>query len=116
MALVKEPITPSLIANTSMVKGILNGVHETYEITPNENYVLHDKGMDEEVFDPNTLQPTGEIKLGFRRSTATCAANYDFATNPREFYAVLFAKRREKECSKSHLTQDTDLIPQVSGV
>ena len=89
MALVFEDVIPSLIPNTTMKKGILDGVHKNYQITPNENYVLHDKNYDEEVIDPVTLMPTGEIKLGFRRTMASCAANYDFVTNPREFYTVL---------------------------
>jgi hypothetical protein len=39
--------------------------------------------------DPNTMEETGEIILGYRTSTASCPASYDFTTNPREFYAVL---------------------------
>lgn len=89
MAYRYEDVTPTLIANTTMKLRLLDDVAKSYWITPNEGYVLHDKGMDEEVIDPITNEPTGEIKLGFRRSTATCAANYDFTTNPREFYAVL---------------------------
>lgn len=58
-------------------------------ITPNEGYVLHDSNYDTEVVDEVTLEPTGEIKPGFRTTTATCGYNYDFEANPRQFYAVL---------------------------
>lgn len=84
-----EIVNPTLIPNTTMQKYIDNdGVFRAYYITPNEGYVLHDKSYDEEVIDEVTLQPTGEIKLGYRTSTASCGANYDFVANPREFYTV----------------------------
>lgn len=84
-----EPVTPSLIENTTMEKGINGeGEHKTYLITPVDGYVLHDKGYDTPVLDPITYEETGEIKLGYRTSTASCAASYDFTANPREFYAV----------------------------
>ena len=83
-----EPVIPSLIENTTMQRNFRDGVATTYYITPNEGYVLHDKGMDDAVIDEETFEETGEVLLGFRRSTASCAANYDFVANPREFYAV----------------------------
>lgn len=89
MSVVKEPVVPSLIANTTMVKGISNGVHKTYEITPCEGYVLHDKNFDIEEVDPETLEPTGNIILGFYAGMRSVRYDYDFTTNPREFYAVL---------------------------
>lgn len=85
----KEPVIPTLIENTSMVKGYVDGVHKAYEITPNEGYVLHDKNYDLPVLDDETGDETGEFILGYRTSTASCLANYDFTANPREFYAVL---------------------------
>ena len=102
MATVYEDVIPSLIENTTMQKTFLNGVHRAYTITPNDGYVLHDKNYDEEVIDPMTLMPTGEIKLGYRPSTASCGYNYDFTTTQvtavngqivtaygsREFYAI----------------------------
>ena len=66
----------------------INGVHSQYAITPNKGYVLHDKFLDEQVIDEETFETTGEIKLGFYSGTRTVAANYDFAANEREFYAV----------------------------
>ena len=73
MALVKEPVTPSLIPNTTMVKGVLNGVHRTYEITPVEGYVLHDNGGD--VHDPD-----GNNVYRYSVGVCSCGANYDFST------------------------------------
>ena len=83
----REDLNPTLIENTNMKKVFRDGVHVQYEITPNSGYVLHDKTYDEPVFDEEGNE-TGEVILGFRVYTASCAANYDFATNPREFYAV----------------------------
>lgn len=89
MAVRYEDFSPTLIANTTMQKVFVNEVHKQYRITPNEGYVLHDTSYDEVVRDPLTLEPTGEIKLGYRTTSATCAATYDFVENSREFYAVL---------------------------
>ena len=83
-----EDVTPTLIENTTMQKCFYNGEHTVYTITPNSGYVLHDKGMDEPVYDDDGNE-TGEVMLCYRRSTASCGANYDFSTNPREFYTVL---------------------------
>lgn len=85
----KTEINPPLIENTSMLKGFVDGVHKGYEITPNTGYVLHDKRYDDPIFDDNTGEETGDIILGFRTSTASCSADYDFVENPYEFYAVL---------------------------
>lgn len=88
MAIIREDLNPTLIENTSMQKIYRDGVHVQYGITPNENYVLHDITYDEPVYDEETGDETGEVILGYRLSTATCSASYDFTTNPREFYAV----------------------------
>ena len=85
-----EIVNPTLIENTTMLKVFTDeGVHRNYRITPNAGYVLHDKGMDTPIFDEETGEPTGEVILGFRTSTASVGASYDFAVNEREFYAVL---------------------------
>ena len=89
MAIVKVDLIPAIIENTAMQEMYSNGVLRGYSITPIEGYVLHDKGMDVPVIDEETGVETGEVLLGYRRTTASCAANYDFVTNPREFYAVL---------------------------
>lgn len=89
MAITREDLNPTLIENTSMKKVFRDGVHVQYDITPNEGYVLHDKNYDMPVFDEATGMETGEIVLGYRVSTASVAARYDFEANLRELYAVL---------------------------
>lgn len=84
-----EDVTPSLIENTTMRKLFIDGVHKTYNITPNEGYVLHDNYLDSEALDPDTYEPTGEIILGFYAGMRSVRYDYDFTANPREFYAVL---------------------------
>lgn len=81
-------VVPSLIENTSMKLRTSDGIPTHYTITPNSGYVLHDKGMDEPVLDDEGNE-TGEIVLGYRTSTASVGASYDWTENPREFYAVL---------------------------
>lgn len=88
MAYTYEDVIPTLIENTTMQKRLLDGVHRTYRITPNEGYVLHDKERDWYELDPETGMESEEVTLGYTTGTATCAANYDFTANPREFYAV----------------------------
>ena len=91
MAVTYEDVNPTLIANTTMRKRILDGIFKVYTINANEGYILHDKGYDSPVYDETTGEETGEVILGFRppSSTATVAANYDFIANPRELYAIL---------------------------
>lgn len=81
-----EDVIPSPIENARVQKSYYNGEHRSYSITPNSGYVLHDKARDWEDIDPETWAVT--IKLGYTTGTAACGANYDFAANPREFYAV----------------------------
>lgn len=94
MAFTYEDVNPTLIENTTMRKRLRDGVDYQYLITANSGYVLHDTNRDYELFDEigdPVLDENGEqiIKQGFTRATATCAANYDFTANPREFFAVL---------------------------
>lgn len=86
MAYTYEDVTPTLIANTTMQKRLLNGVHKSYLITANEGYVLHDNTLDYTDIDPVTGEEV--LVLGFTDNTKTCGANYDFTANSREFYAV----------------------------
>ena len=97
MVITHEPIVPSLIENTIMQKNFRDGVPTTYYITPNEGYVLHDKGLDTPEYNEETFEETGNILLGYRRTTASCAVSYDFEANPREFYTVL-----EKEATTNY--------------
>lgn len=79
-----EIINPTLIPNTDMQKYInSNGVFRGYYITPTDGYVLHDSGYDyiETVVDEITGEETEVLKFGYRRTTASCGYNYDFATS-----------------------------------
>ena len=77
MAYTYEDVIPSLIPNTTMQKRLLDGVHRTYIITPDEGFVMHNKSRDFLDMDPATGEYTLQ-KLGFSAAPATCAANYDF--------------------------------------
>ena len=89
--------------NTTMQQSVINGVNGGYKISPISGYVLHANNYDAEIEEPiideetglqMTDEETGEplfeiVKvLGYTRGSATCAADYDFVANPREFYAV----------------------------
>lgn len=84
--IIYEDVTPTLIANTTTQVRKRDGVATTYHITPISGYVLHDKESDYMGLDPETGEDV--LVLGFNRGTCSCAANYDFAANPREFYAI----------------------------
>lgn len=90
----KEDVIPSLIENTTMYKNLRDGVHTTYVIEAVEGYVLHDKVLDWEAWDNELNMPMLDengnpvMVLGYATGSCSCAANYDFITNPREFYAV----------------------------
>ena len=71
MALIKEPLATPLIANTNMSKMISNGVHNGYEIQAINGYVLHDKRVDYEDLDGNTI-------LSYKVGTTTVGISYDF--------------------------------------
>ena len=81
-----EDVTPSLIVNTTMQKRFIDGVHKQYLITANDGYVLHDNTGDWTEID----EITGDeiVKQAVYTGTVGCAASYDFAANPREFYAI----------------------------
>lgn len=90
-----KPVEPTFIPNTTMQKrveiddnGNETGVIKSFRIAPVDGYVLHDNTYDTIVVDPVTGEETDEVILGYRTSTASCGANYDFTANPREFYAV----------------------------
>ena len=75
------------IANTTMEQFInSNGERTFYRIKAVEGYVLHTKGLDREIKDEdgNTIA----TQKGYTKGYVTCAPNYDFATNPRELFAV----------------------------
>ena len=64
-----------------------NGEIISYRISPAEGYKLHEISLDEEVFNEESLESTGEFKIGFTKSYITAGANYDFIKNEREIYA-----------------------------
>lgn len=73
--------TTPIIPNTTMQIYVNSaGVQKTYRITPNEGYVMHDNTYDEPVLIPETAEPTGEVILGYRPTTASVALAYDFST------------------------------------
>ena len=78
----------TLIPNTVMQIGLKDGVHEIYRITPVDGCVLHDNTYDRPILDPDTMEENGKVIVGYRTTTASCAASYDFTVNPRGFYAV----------------------------
>ena len=94
MIYTSEPVNPSLIENTTMVKNFRDGVASTYYITPMPGYVLHDNARDWDDTDPETFEEV--FKRGYTRATASCAVSYDFnstinidgytAYGPREFF------------------------------
>lgn len=75
-------VVPTLIPNTS-IKARINSTNDgikTFWISPCEGYLLHDNRLDEEVIDPDTLEPTGEIVLRYSTETKTVKYDYDFDT------------------------------------
>lgn len=79
-----------IIENTEMFECIdeATGKLHHYHIYPAEGYKLHTKSRDEVVYDEETMEETGEIKLGYTKGVVTALANYDFEKNVREIYAV----------------------------
>lgn len=73
-----EDVVPPIIPNTTMRKRLRDGVPQNYTITPIEGYVLHIKGKNAPIEDPETHEDIG-IKLGYNSGSCTCSINYDFA-------------------------------------
>ena len=98
MALIYET-TETLIPNTTMTKMINadTGILLAYNITPNDGYVLHDKELDHQELNPETMEPIGKVTLGYYPIARSCGTNYDFdnvttidgytAYGEREFFA-----------------------------
>jgi hypothetical protein len=81
-----EDVVPTLIPNTTMQKAFMDGVHRVYYIKAVDGYVLHDKARDwDHTDDDGNIIETFQ---GFTTARTSCAANYDFVANPREFFAV----------------------------
>lgn len=74
------------ILNTKMAILLKDNKEISYNITPFEGYKLHAKELDSEDY------MTGEMTLGYTEGKKSCPLDYDFAENPREFYAVEIVK------------------------
>lgn len=59
----------------------------SYKIRPADGYKLHEKNLDEPVFDENGNE-TNKIKLGYTTRFTTVDANYDWEKNERKIYAI----------------------------
>lgn len=68
------------ITNATVTAKVYNGVTKGYDVAPNDGYVLHDNRCDEEVLDPVTLMPTGEILYRYATGSTSVGKNYDFDT------------------------------------
>lgn len=84
------PVTPVFENTTMEAYYNSSNVLRSYFIAPVEGYVLHDTQYDTEGYDPETLEPNGELVLGYipYPSSVTVGYNYDFEANPRQIYAV----------------------------
>ena len=72
MNIIYEPLEQTLIPNTTMEKGLFDGAHRIYRITPNPGFVLHDNAAD-------YTDPMGVYVYRFSSGICTCGANYDFS-------------------------------------
>lgn len=77
-----ETIQKPLIKNTLMKKRYINGVFKFYVIIPMDGYVLHDSLCD-------YPDENGELITCYTKQEVSCLADYDFTTNPRNFYTSL---------------------------
>ena len=80
MTLTYKVMEKSLIPNTTMTEKINSetGVLISYDIEPDKGYVLHDNTLDEDTINPETLELTGKVKLGYYPIAVSCWNNYDF--------------------------------------
>lgn len=96
MAITRGNYVNSPIPNTTMQEVLRDGLLYMYELSPVSGYLIHDKSSDTVLEDVEMYnEETGEFEivnktlLGFIGGTTSCLANYDFTTNPREFYTIL---------------------------
>lgn len=75
-----------MIKNVVIEEKIINS-KKIYKIYPEKGYKLHEKSRDEIAVDENGNE-TGEVLLGYTEGVITASADYDFAKNEREIYAV----------------------------
>ena len=72
-----EDVIPTLIPNTMMQRRLRDGTPTVYKIVPVDGYVLHDKGRDYPIEDPDTYEQIG-TRRGYTKMGTTCAINYNF--------------------------------------
>lgn len=79
-----------LIENTRCEERIddKTGALISYRIYPLDGYKLHENSLDEQILDENTMEETGEVRLGYTKSFVTAGRKYDFKKNLRKIYAV----------------------------
>lgn len=75
-----------LLENTICEAREVDGVIVSYKMAPVEGYKLHEITLDETIFDKETFEETGKIKLGYTKSEITLSALYDWETNTRKIY------------------------------
>lgn len=95
--IVREDVTPTLIPNTTMTRMLVDGAPKSYQITPIDGYILHDKARDWYDTDPETGLDYPEPTRGYTVGMASCALGYNFDTTvtidgytaygSREFFA-----------------------------
>ena len=68
-----------------------------YYIFPLEGYALHNNAYDEEIIDPETLEPTGEIRQRFTTAFTTVLDTYDFGSNPENIFSLQLSELDENQ-------------------
>jgi hypothetical protein len=86
VVITKEDVIPSLISNATMQLAYKDGTPYCYWIEAVDGYVLHDSRIDEEEFDYETMQPTGNIIPRFKLGSTTVPASYDFTATTNGTY------------------------------
>ena len=116
MEVTRKDINPTLIPNTTMQKIFVDGVHVQYSIMPNKGYVLHDKRIDEEVTNPDTHEPTGEIIPRFSKGGCTMKHDYDFTAIKSGIYTYTDENGVKKSISVDMIgTNELYTIPENSA-
>jgi hypothetical protein len=76
----------SPIPNATMLEKLRDGSLYAYSIEAVDGYVLHDSRVDEEEFDHELMQPTGNIIPRFKLGSTTVPASYDFTATTNGTY------------------------------
>lgn len=79
-----EDIIPTLVPNTSMVRGLVDGVARNIRIYPEDGYVLHLKRDDGSDIDPETGEEF--VVLRFCSGMKSVNINYDFSVKVQDTY------------------------------